>query len=720
MNVRRIVVSIAAVGLGILAACGDSLTGGAPETLIQGTPDAAIPVDTGTPSIPDATTVVDAAETPNDADVTDSDAGSPFISPTVVDFGSVNCGTTATAKTFTIKNPTQDTVEWAASLSKGTNSSFTIAPTSGSLAPGGSVVVTATPAKIPATASTAANGFGDLVFVSIGTSTTSVQLLQSARGAVLAFVPTSLAFGSVPIGIGGGSSSTIGVFNSGNADANVTLSLTGSSSYSLPSGNSQTLTTMPGVTTTSLVTFTPPAALSYSAEIALATASADVLCAPLPSPLALSGKGTVAVPSVTPPSILFGDKGYTDCGTAAATQIVTIKNTGNASLGWSAALLHGANYFMLSANSGTIAGNGSQQITVTPKTIPTSSVITPDGYSDTLTISTNAPGDTPHDVQLHQTARGAIVARSTSGLSFSNVPVGTTSTQQYTFSNTGNVDITLGFTNGDTGFIQPASVIVGATGFANPAVVFAPTTARSYSDIGIVSNTKGVPLCGSLPGTLSLSGTGTTATVSATPSSLNFGSVRCGAAGTPLTVKLTNNGPATTFSTSLLKDVGSFFSVSPTTGSIAALGSITLTVTPLTLPQYGPTSSNYYGDTLRVSTTNGVVDIALSQTALGAVLTFNKTSNAFGNVNVGSSGPGTVSVSNTGTLAANIVLAASPSVFTVTPTTASITGSTTLPFDLAFKPSSAISYTGALGISVVNTTLCSPLPADVVLTGTGK
>ena len=85
--------------------------------------------------------------------------------------------------------------------------------------------VTTTPNTVPTTASTASNGLGDVATFVFGSSMVTVPLTETAQGAVLGFIPTSLPFGSVPIG--GPISSFFAVQNTGNLPASVTLTLTG-------------------------------------------------------------------------------------------------------------------------------------------------------------------------------------------------------------------------------------------------------------------------------------------------------------------------------------------------------------------------------------------------------------------------------------------------------------------------------------------------------------
>jgi hypothetical protein len=323
------------------------------------------------------------------------------------------------------------------------------------------------------------------------------------------------------------------------------------------------------------------------------------------------------------------------------------------------------------------------------------------------------------------------VTRSTGSLGFGNVGVGATitNTTSISFANTGNVDATLNFVNGVAAFVQTSPLTIGAGTFAGEVVSFTPAATTAYSDIGTVAlapeaDGGAVPLCGALPGNLTLSGTGTTPAVTASPGTLNFGDVPCGQAGPALEVTITNNGPATTYTASVLKGVGSYFAVAPTSGSLAAGGTVEFTITPQTLPMPGSTSANFYGDTMQLVTGLGnIVDVTLNQTALGAVLAFSKTSLPFGTVTSGTTGTSPLTVTNSGTAPATVTLTpTSSSPFGVNPSAAtSIPPSGNNPYSATFSPPSPGPYSGTIGLSVSSSTLlCAALPANVTLTGTGN
>jgi hypothetical protein len=109
-----------------------------------------------------------------------------------------------------------------------------------------------------------------------------------------------------------------------------------------------------------------------------------------------------------------------DCGTTAGDKQLKILNTSpTSSFSWT---LQAApvNYTVSVGGTAVPAGvpqalaaNTTVNVTVTPKPIPFPSLVSPNLYGETLTITTDATGDTdPHTVTLLETAHGAILSQS--------------------------------------------------------------------------------------------------------------------------------------------------------------------------------------------------------------------------------------------------------------------------------------------------------------------
>jgi hypothetical protein len=780
--------SLIVVLVGGIAACGGSpsQSPGPPQQQ-----DAAATSDATTSDAPtsgDEVANADDSAEPMEADVASPveatidaagvDGGPPGVAPTTLDFGMASCGssTPAAPQTFRIYNPSTASVTWTAALGKGANSAFTLAPAMGILTPGQSAPVTVTPLVVPQASSTASNGLGDVVDVTLNNSSVNVTLQETAKGAVLVFNPASAMFGSTPLG--SPLTTYFEVENVGNVSlSDVTLTLTGDPSFTLPGGTisyvtapvdggatseagadaeggttvdagtstdagagadattsteaTETEVVDAGASPRSSVTFSPTSTTPVTGSVAIGVGASDTLCAPLPPPLALSGTGTNGKVVVSPASLIASPDGVNQmvpCGQAALPMTVTIQNIGNAPFTWTATLLHGnGTFYTVSPTSGPVGPMASVPVTITPKVVPATSSTAPDAFADTLTITTTAALDVPHTVALHETAQGAIISRSLNSLNFGNVANGTTSTQTYTFSNTGNVNATLTLTNGDTAFVQttPLLASAGAGVFTTESVSFQPTLTQTYSDIALLALQTPVPLCGTLPGNLSLSGNGTNPSLTATPSTLNFGSIPCGTAAlNTQTVNVTNNGPATTFSAVLLKGAGSYFSINPTSGNMTAGGIVPIVVTGNMIPSTASTSSNAFGDTLQVTTgTNNVADVTLNMTALGAVLAFSKANIAFTATPPNTPVTSPLTVNNTGNAPVTVTLVPSLGVFTTAPVTGAVPAGTMLPVTASFDPTSITppSYSGTLSMTVpMGAYLCGPLPMPIPLTGTAN
>ena len=378
--------------------------------------------------------------------------------PVALDFGNVNCGTIAAAKTVVFKNGgNQDYTITSFTLGRDAGSPFTVAmvPATG-IVPydGGTVVITATPKAIPATSAVTNNLYGDVLTVTTNVPADvphDIQLRETARGSIFAISIPGMAinYGSVAVGANAGSMFT--VTNSGNAAGLLNFTTGQPASFQMPTN------AMVPVGNTGLTgNFTPLAAMGYTDTSTISAPSPTVLCQPLPfTTVALSGTGSTGnVVGINPSSLSFGTGGMTNCGMAAGALMVTVTNNSTQSLTVTPTLTAGAANFAISG-AVTIAAMGSNTITVTPNTIPANTVnVSANGYGGTLSIrSVGGPIDETRVVALNQTARGAILAFTPASLSRS-----ATGTSFYKVANTGNLDAT--FTVADT---TPHSLAVSSS-----------------------------------------------------------------------------------------------------------------------------------------------------------------------------------------------------------------------------------------------------------------
>lgn len=647
--------------------------------------------------------------------------------------GKVDCGTRAGNQTFNITNTGTQAFAWTGTLAKGTDSPFTFSPTSGIVpANGGSNTITVSTTAIPAEADTATDAFGDTLSIvtDVASDTNHAILLhQTANGAVLAFEPTTVDFGLVPIN--NTSDAPFSVVNRGSATANVTLASSNGRFTLNPAGPTPVAA---GSTASVTGTFAPGTSVDpETSAVTMTLDAADVLCAPLPGSLTLTGTGTSGSVSFSPAAIDFGG---VNCGTTAPARTVTFSNEGNQDYTISATLGRGAGSpfaIALDPATGVVAANGGTVvITVTPSAIPATSAVTPDLYGDTLTVPTDVTDDPPHAIPLRQTARGAIFALSATALNFGSVAVGATATAQFTASNTGNAPGTLSYTAGQpTIFSLPQNAVVDANSSAAQSGSFSPSSAASFSDTATITAAATTVLCQPLPfTTISLSGTGTSGNVVAVSASrLTFGTagrVPCGTQAAPKTVEVSNNSSQLlTIALTLAEGTASAYTVSgPTT--IAAGESGTVTVTPNAIPATASTEPDAFADTLSIAATGGPVNethtVLLHQTAQGAILSFSPAALSF-SVGLGGSQSKNFTVNNAGNLAAPYTLTVggpNATNFTVSPTSGSAAAGSSASETVTFSSPVSGGFGDRNGTVSLATTagLCAPVPAALPLNGT--
>lgn len=764
----------AAVVASAAIACGDSATGsdipependsGAKDGGSSGKDGSVIPqTDSGASSSGAVDSGVDSGPK--------GDGGLPTISATSLDFGEVDCGKTGDAKTFTISNPSGAAVSFTTELVKAGASPFAISPTTGSVPAGGSVDVTVTPKAVGVPSSTTANALGDTLKLVIGPTNAQVDLKQTAHGVSIKLNTNSgTDFGNVPIGAGG-IQLPVQIANAGNQTAPVTLSVVAdpaSDGSTSPFAviNPDPATASPGVTPAT-VTFSPAEVATFSGKIHLDIGAGVALCDVAPGDITFTGKGTNGVVSLSAKAFTFGNanQATTDCGTQATTQTIRITNSSNKPfLIKSAALAKGTTLYSLTNGTTTgkdsftnlnVLANSFVDIAIVPKLIPQNSgtnPTAPDNFADTLTITTDAPGDTdPHVIPLHQTAHGAYVVRSTSStLNLGTVAVGVTSAPAtFTWQNVGNADINLtqSMAAGLVYDVTPTTLALSAgAGPTTASVTFTPSATQTFTDtINVVQKAgESVVLCNTLPGGLGTTGVGGNAQLiannSATTSTIAFGSIACGT-GAPASkpLKIQNNGPAGNFTATLRKGV-SPYTLSATTGPIGAGETVTIQATPKPVGNDIGTIADQT-DVVDVSMDVGATNtpaVTLTYTPQGAIVSFGgKLNVAFANQKVTTtSAPQNVTVTNNGNLPVPLTFTTAttspggaPAVFAGVPASSTVQpgAASALITALTFTPATNVTYGGTWTVATgVGAVLCAPLPQGqtalsgvIPLTGTG-
>jgi hypothetical protein len=312
-----------------------------------------------------------------------------------------------------------------------------------------------------------------------------------------------------------------------------------------------------------------------------------------------------------------------------------------------------------------------------------------------------------------------VLTPGSTSLSFGDMAVGGIGTQSVSVTNTGtgaldisNATITGGAAFKVVGAKPSGSVPVGKS--ASVQVQFAPQSGGVVTGtLTVTSNASNSPL------TIPLSGTGTQAQVSATPASVNFGTVVKGISNSQ-TITLQNGGNSTlTFSQ--VTPPGAGFSITglSTATTIPAGGSVAFNAI------FTPTSTATMSGSITLTTNGTPSSLVINLTGAGSTailqLGANPTSLNFNTVTVGNSSSLTSTLTNNGNSNINI------SGVTVTGgsglTASGISGGTILmpgqsaTVTITFAPTTAVVLTGA-SINIASNTANSP--TTIPLSGTGQ
>ena len=279
-----------------------------------------------------------------------------------------------------------------------------------------------------------------------------------------------------------------------------------------------------------------------------------------------------AVVSLSPASLSFGNQ---QVGIGSTPQIVTLTNTGSASLSLTSIKISSNNTADFSETNtcpSSLAANASCTISVTFAPTKTGN------RSSTVKITDNAAGS-PQSVPISGTGVAPVATLSPSSLSFKGVLVGTSSTAApITLTNTGTAPLTVNsvIASGDfsqTNNCTSVSVAVGAS--CTISVVFRPTEAWSRGgSIVITDNAYNNPQ--QVVFLVGMGNSGAAATVST--SSLSFGSQTLGTSSSVKTFTLTNPGSPALNIISILAS-GDYSQTNNCPGSLNPAANCTISVT---------------------------------------------------------------------------------------------------------------------------------------------
>jgi hypothetical protein len=252
------------------------------------------------------------------------------LSPTTVQFGTVDVGSTGTA-TVTVTNVgTAPVIFYGETATTGfTASAGTCPPAGGSLAVGASCTVSV---SFTPTAAGMATGTMSLSS-SAGSQPLTVQLTATAAEASINVTPGALNFGTITVGASGSLSLT--VTDTGSAPLlNIASTISGSNAANFAVTAPCPAALQPGTSCTLSVSFTPTSAGADSSTLNLSSSAGS-----LPLTVQLTGNAIEGTLAAAPAALSFGSINVGSSGTVLLTMI----DTGSAPVTNIAASVSGAN-----------------------------------------------------------------------------------------------------------------------------------------------------------------------------------------------------------------------------------------------------------------------------------------------------------------------------------------------------------------------------------------
>ena len=413
----------------------------------------------------------------------------------------------------------------------------------------------------------------------------TVALYEGSAVPLISVSPMSLAFGNQT----NGTTSTAQVLTVKNTGA-ATLTISAVAMVAGTNfGETNTCSSVaPNATCTISVKFSPVTTGALSDSVSITDNAIGS-----PQLFSVSGTGvasTAPAVNLNPLSLSFGNQLVNANSTA---QVITLTNTGNATLTVSAVAMITGTQFSQTNNCTSVSASGTCTINV--KFDP----LTVGAKADTVSITDNAAGS-PHTAAVSGTgiASNPVASLSSTSLGFGNQTDGTSSIAQVvTLTNTGNVALTIttvALTTG-TQFSETDtcnSSTVQPNGTCTMSITFSPLTAGAKVDtLSITDNASNSPQ------TIALSGTGiaTGANVNLSPTSLNFGLQFISPASSTQVITLTNTGNATLTVSAVAMLVGTQFSQTNNCTSVLANGTCTINVT------FKPLLPGPYQDTVSIT-----------------------------------------------------------------------------------------------------------------------
>jgi hypothetical protein len=508
-------------------------------------------------------------------------------SPTSLDYGSVNIGSTSDMIVTISNSGSADLILTTTSIAGLNSSSFSITNGGGpaTIASGASrdISIRFTPASTGAKTANLS-----IINNDSDEGTFTVSLSGTGIAPEIGASPSSLSFGNVTVGATSDLSVTIN--NTGSANLNISAtSLTGSGSgnFSITGGGGAATITAGGSKSITL-RFSPSATGAVLANLSIANNDPDEN----PFTVALSGTGVSPEINVSPTSYAFGSHEIN----SSATTTFTVTNQGSATLSVTNASLTGTNASEFAINSGggsfTLAASASRSIVVAfnPTTAGSKTaslhIVSDDADEGTLDLALSGTGTVIPDIAV-----------SSASANFGSVLIGAYAEATVTVSNTGTGMLSITGTsltgsNTDQFSIQTGggSTTLAPAGTRNIVLRFTPTaTGAKSASLSIASDDPDEN-----PVIVTLAGTGVDPEINISPVSADFGSMEIySGSSTSFTISNTGNTNLIVSSTNLTGTDASEFSITSGGGnySLAPLASRTLVIAfnPITT---GPKSAS--------------------------------------------------------------------------------------------------------------------------------
>lgn len=620
------------------------------------------------------------------------------LNPTSLSFGNQLVGTTSATQSVTVENTgTSDLTVSLVDLATGTD--FTIAnedcTTLSPIAPTGTCT-------IDVEFSPTTTGFltDDLQITSDAPSSVDIVPLDGTGVQPATLVsPGSLNFGNLAVG-NSSVPQTVTVENVGTATLNIGTLTVGTADYSLANDNCSGASVPAGNTCTVDVVFNPTAAGPLPDTLSIPSDAPTS-----PDTVTLSGTGLNGpVASTSPATLNFGMQ---QVGTSSSTLVAQLTNTGNQPLGITGTpTVVGSTDFAVVNETCTAAATlqpGEDclaEVQFTPSTTGPAAGVT-------LEFATSVSNPT---VALAGTGIQGAISAAPPSVSFTSVPVGTTSTAStVTITNTSATDdLHIGNLQQIGADVANFTIIndncsnqtLAPSGTCDFDVTFTATSTAIATDTVLIPNDSATPNF-----TVALDGTGVNSTLTVTGSGA-FGSVSVGTTAGPNLITVTNTSATADLQIGNLQQVGAdtthFAIVNDNCSNqvVAAAGTCTFGVT------FSPDAPGAFSGSVLIPNDSATPNATLALSGTGVQGTLASSGNVtFPDTQVGATANAiTVTLTNASATAVQVgnlqQVGSNPTNFAILNDTCSAqvvaSGGGTCTFDVTFTPDAAASFSDSI------------------------